>query len=70
MAGCTSGAGMRWRCLTFPEPELYLGEVEDLADAILLHKPQRVTLADSRTNIATILALLQSARENRPVTLP
>jgi hypothetical protein len=35
----------------------------------LLGKPTRVTLADSRVNVATILALLQSAREGRPVTL-
>ena len=26
-------------------------------------------LADSRVNVATILALLQSARENRPVSM-
>jgi len=47
--------------------ELYLGEVEDMADAILLGNPQRVTLEDSRANIATIRALLESARENKPV---
>jgi hypothetical protein len=35
----------------------------------LLGKPTRVTLADSRVNVATILALLRSAQENRPVTL-
>lgn len=62
--------GDEMEVLTFPEQELYLGEVEDLADAILLRKPQRVTLADSRINVATILALLRSAQENRPVTLP
>ena len=51
--------------LTFPAQELYLGEVEDMADAILLDKPPRVSLADSRENVATILALLRSAREGR-----
>ncbi len=61
--------GDEMEVLTFPEQELYLGEVEDLADAILLRKPQRVTLADSRANVATILALLKSARENKPVSL-
>ena len=32
-------------------------------------KPTRVTLADSRVNAATILALLQSVRQATPVTL-
>jgi xylose dehydrogenase (NAD/NADP) len=47
--------------------ELYLGEVEDMADAILLGKTPRVTLEDSRANIAVIKALLESARVNKPV---
>jgi D-xylose 1-dehydrogenase (NADP+, D-xylono-1,5-lactone-forming) len=47
--------------------ELYIGEVEDMADAILLAKQPRVTLADSRGTIATILALIQSAETGRPV---
>ena len=55
--------------ITVPGQELYLGEVEDMADAILLGKPQRVTLADSRVNVATILALLKSARQGKPITL-
>lgn len=55
--------------LTFPQQELYLGEVEDMADAILLGTTPRVTLADSRENVATILALLRSAREDRPMPL-
>ncbi len=45
-----------------PQVELYLGEVEDLYDAAVLGKPQRVTLADSRGNTATIQALLRSSR--------
>jgi predicted dehydrogenase len=44
--------------------ELYEGEVEDMADAILLGKPPRIPLEDSRANVATILALLKSARKN------
>jgi predicted dehydrogenase len=48
---------------------LYSGEVEDMADAVLLGKPQHVSLADSRANVAAILALLQSAKEGRPVRL-
>ena len=49
--------------------EPYVGEVEDMADAILLGKPQRVSLADSRANTATILALFESAKTGKPVTL-
>jgi predicted dehydrogenase len=52
-----------------PDMMLYLGEVEDMADAVLLGKPPRISLADSRANVATILALLRSAREGRPVTM-
>ena len=55
--------------ITVPGQELYIGEVEDMADAILHGKPTRVTLADSRVNVATILALLKSAREGKPVSV-
>jgi xylose dehydrogenase (NAD/NADP) len=48
---------------------LYLGEIEDLADAALAGKPQRVSLADSRANCAALVALLESARRGRPVEL-
>jgi predicted dehydrogenase len=44
-------------------PELYIGEVEDVADAILEKKTPRISLEDSAGNVATILALLRSARE-------
>ncbi len=49
--------------------ELYLGEVEDMADAVLLGKPPRISLADSRANVATIKALLESARTNGSIKL-
>jgi D-xylose 1-dehydrogenase (NADP+, D-xylono-1,5-lactone-forming) len=49
--------------------ELYLGEVEDMADAILLGKAPRISLQDSRANIATILALLEAARTGAAVKL-
>jgi predicted dehydrogenase len=49
--------------------ELYLGEVEDMADAILKGQPSRISLADSRANCSALLALLRSAREGRPVAL-
>jgi predicted dehydrogenase len=47
----------------------YLCEVEGMADAILLGKPSRVTLADSRRNTAAILALFESAKTGKPVIL-
>ncbi len=49
--------------------ELYLGEVEDLADAIVLGAPPRISLADSRGNTATLLALIRSAELGKPVSL-
>jgi len=49
--------------------ELYTGEVEDMADAVLEGAAPRVSLADSRDNIATITALLESAASGRPVPL-
>jgi predicted dehydrogenase len=48
--------------------ELYLGEVEDMADAILLGKEPRISLDDSRGNVKTITALLESARTGKPVS--
>jgi predicted dehydrogenase len=49
--------------------QLYLGEVEDMTDAINLGKAPRIILEDSRTNVAVILALLESARTNKPVKI-
>ena len=49
--------------------ELYLGEVEDMADAILLGKMPRVTLDDSRANVAAIKALLESAHTGAVVKM-
>jgi hypothetical protein len=46
-----------------------MGEVDDMCDAILLGKRPRISLADSRANIATILALLESANTGKPVRL-
>ena len=55
--------------IAIPGQELYLGEVEDMADAILLGSAPRVSLSDSRGNVAAIVALLRSAREGGPVFL-
>jgi len=48
--------------------ELYLGEVEDMCDAITLNKSPRISLQDSRGNVAVILALIESARLGKPVS--
>ena len=55
--------------LRMPGQELYIGEIEDMADAILLGKASRISLADSRGNLTTILALLESAQKGTPVRL-
>ncbi|GAB4486747.1 MAG: Gfo/Idh/MocA family oxidoreductase [Anaerolineales bacterium] len=55
--------------IPIPRQELYIGEVEDMADCILTGKTPRVTLADSRANVAAIVALLQSAKSGQPVRL-
>ncbi len=55
--------------LRMPGGELYRGEVEDMADAILLGKAPRISLADSKANIAAICALYESARSHKPVVL-
>jgi predicted dehydrogenase len=48
---------------------LYIGEVEDMADAVQLGKPPRISLADSRDIIEVILGLFESARTGKQVTL-
>jgi xylose dehydrogenase (NAD/NADP) len=59
--------GDQHETLAMPGQELYLGEVEDMADAILLGQPPRISLADTRANTAALVALLASAREGRPI---
>jgi xylose dehydrogenase (NAD/NADP) len=46
---------------------LYLGEVEDMYEAIVHGKPPGMSLKDTRANVATILALLESAGTGKPV---
>ncbi len=55
--------------LEFPEFNAYLGEVEDLHDAVLDHQPQLVTLEETRKHIQVANALLQSANENKRINL-
>ena len=62
-----AGEGSRIEVLPTADQELYIGEVEDLASAILEGEEPLISLQDSRGNVAAIQALLQSAKENRPV---
>jgi xylose dehydrogenase (NAD/NADP) len=57
------------KIITTPGEDLYLGEVENMADAILNGQSPRMSLTDSRNNVATIKALLRSAQEGKPVTM-
>ncbi|GAB4445856.1 MAG: Gfo/Idh/MocA family oxidoreductase [Anaerolineales bacterium] len=61
--------GERIETITIKGAELYSGEVEDMADAILLGRTPRVTLEDSRANVAVISAFLESARMGKPVSV-
>jgi D-xylose 1-dehydrogenase (NADP+, D-xylono-1,5-lactone-forming) len=57
----------RVRTVSAKDQDLYSGEVEDLAAAVLDGAPPRVTLADSRGNTASLVALLEAARTGQPV---
>lgn len=49
--------------------ELYQGEIEDMEQAVLEGKPPRISLEDSRANVALICACLESARTGQSVRL-
>ncbi len=55
--------------IVVPGEPLYLGEVQDLEAAAIDGRPTRVTLDDSRGNIAALVALHDAARTGRVVTL-
>jgi xylose dehydrogenase (NAD/NADP) len=55
--------------LKVPPANLYLGEVEDMERAVLDGAAPLLSLQESQDNIATILALLESARSGRAVKL-
>jgi len=49
--------------------DLYLGEVQDMAECIFHGKTPRVTIDDSRQNTRVVLSLLESARKGQVVKL-
>jgi predicted dehydrogenase len=51
------------------DQELYIGEVEDMHDAILDGKPQYLTLQETRNHVRTVLALYESAQTGHFVHL-
>jgi D-xylose 1-dehydrogenase (NADP+, D-xylono-1,5-lactone-forming) len=55
------------RTIRLQGQDLYRGEVEDMYEAVTTGRPSHLPLADSRANVATILALLESARTGKPV---
>jgi xylose dehydrogenase (NAD/NADP) len=57
------------RVVAAEEQDLYTGEVEDLAGAVLDGTAPRVSLADSRGNVATLVALYEAARTGTSVAL-
>jgi xylose dehydrogenase (NAD/NADP) len=59
--------GEETEAVAVAECDRYLLEIEDLAEAVRTGRPSRVSLAESRGNVATIVALLESARMGRPV---
>ena len=52
-----------------PGEPLYLGEIQDLEAAVMDGRATRVTLDDSRGNVATLVALHEAARTGRLVAL-
>lgn len=55
--------------IAVPNQELYLGQIEDMNAAILDGSPNYLTLEESRSHVATVLALYESARRGAPVAL-
>ncbi len=54
---------------TFEHVNAYQDEVDSMVASILDDAALTIPLPDSRRNVAAIVALLASARENRPVML-
>lgn len=61
--------GDKTETIKIPGQELYIGEVENMADAILLGHEPRVSLIDSRANVAVLSSFVESARTGKAVQL-
>lgn len=55
--------------IQIPKKSLYLGEVEDLQNAILDGSPTLISLKETRNHVRTALALYESAKNGHPVRL-
>jgi predicted dehydrogenase len=55
--------------IAVPAEYLYLGEIEDMHQAILHGTPTYLTLDETRNHVRTLLALYESARSGQPVRL-
>ncbi len=56
--------------IRMPGKELYIGEVEDMGNVAQKNSKPLLSLDESRANLTVLLALLQSAREKKPVLIP
>jgi xylose dehydrogenase (NAD/NADP) len=61
--------GDRQETVTVAGEPLYLGEIEDLEAAVLDGRPPRVSLADTRGNVATLAAIHAAAQSGSVVAL-
>ncbi len=61
--------GDKTETIKVPGQELYIGEVENMADAILLGHEPRVSLIDSRANVAVLSSFVESVRTGKAVQL-
>jgi predicted dehydrogenase len=57
------------RTLDVKGRELYIGEIQDMENAILEGTPPRISLVETRDNIKTIVALYQSSRVSQPILI-
>ena len=64
-----SADGLVEEALTYEAPNAYQDQVEAMVACVLDGTPPRLPVAQSRANITTIAALLESARTGRPVSL-
>ena len=60
--------GDKAETIEIPYKELYIGEVEDMADAVLERKEPRMSLANSRDIIDMIVGLVESERMGKAIT--